>query len=453
MWTFSVPLLFSELYRGSLLLPSVLSFVSTLAVILTGSAVGYWIDKYNRLRVIRVSLVSQNASVIISFILLILIFRFYPADNDLPPTSAGFILLFITLNIFSASSAVASMTTSISIAKDWTIVLCKTHPAAEKRLSETNANVRRIDLFCKVFTPVVFSALLQFAGVYVSLIFVSAWNVCSFLPELMMYHLIYREVPQLAMPKGGLYEENVEDEEIPATNTAAVNPQLDVNSDEIQAPPPPAPPKRKPNQFLMIFKGWKLYFAQSVFLGSFAYVFLYLTVLSPGSLMTAYLGTRDVASIEVGVFQALASTFGITATFLTPWLISKFGLEITGLYSIWCQLVLIACAIPYFYFDINVWFFLVPIILSRAPLWSFDLIETQIMQLHVPEAERGVVNSVEYSLTNVFALMSYALGIIASDPEDYVYLVLTSVGSVACGAVLYSIWARKFLRRVQTITN
>jgi hypothetical protein len=103
----------------------------------------------------------------------------------------------------------------------------------------------------------------------------------------MMYHLIYREVPQLAMPKGGLYEENVEDEEIPATNTAAaVNPQLDVNSDEIQAPPPPAPPKRKPNQFLMIFKGWKLYFAQSVFLGSFAYVFLYLTVLSPGSLMT-----------------------------------------------------------------------------------------------------------------------------------------------------------------------
>lgn len=46
-------------------------------------------------------------------------------------------------------------------------------------------------------------------------------------------------------------------------------------------------------------------------------------------------------------------------------------------------------------------------------MWSFDLIETQIMQLHVPEAERGVVNSVEYSLTNVFALMSYALGIIA----------------------------------------
>jgi len=50
MWTFSVPLLFSELYRGSLLLPSILSFVATLAVILTGSAVGYWIDKYNRLR-------------------------------------------------------------------------------------------------------------------------------------------------------------------------------------------------------------------------------------------------------------------------------------------------------------------------------------------------------------------------------------------------------------------
>ncbi len=89
------------------------------------------------------------------------------------------------------------------------------------------------------------------------------------------------------MPKGGFYEENVEDEEIPSTNHAAApNPQLDVNSDEIQAPPPPDPPKRKPNQLLMIFKGWKLYFAQSVFLGSFAYVFLYLTVLSPGSLMT-----------------------------------------------------------------------------------------------------------------------------------------------------------------------
>lgn len=35
------------------------------------------------------------------------------------------------------------------------------------------------------------------------------------------------------------------------------------------------------------------------------------------------------------------------------------------------------------------------------------------MQLHVREEERGVVNSVEYSLMNVFSLMSYALGIIA----------------------------------------
>ena len=104
---------------------------------------------------------------------------------------------------------------------------------------------------------------------------------------MLMYHFIYREVPQLAMPKGRFYEENVTEEEIPASNTAhAVNPQLDVNSDEIQAPPPPNPPKRKPNQLSMIFKGWKLYFAQPVFLGSFAYVFLYLTVLSPGSLMT-----------------------------------------------------------------------------------------------------------------------------------------------------------------------
>jgi iron-regulated transporter 1 len=64
------------------------------------------------------------------------------------------------------------------------------------------------------------------------------------------------------------------------------------------------------------------------------------------------------------------------------------------------------------------------------------------MQEYVPEDSRGVINSVEYSLTNVFSLLSYGMGIVFYAPEQFGILVLISFGVVTVAAMCYSLWLR-----------
>ena len=129
------------------------------------------------------------------------------------------------------------------------------------------------------------------------------------------------------------------------------------------------------------------------------------------------------------------------------------GMEWTGLYSIWFQqgwLVLgLLCfflpllpiaSIPELVMKGAVWGFLGCLIMSRVGLWSFDLAERQIMQEFVPEEKRGIINSVEFSLTNVFSLLSYFLGVVWSRPEQFGVIVIISFTSVTLAAVFYSLW-------------
>jgi len=64
----------------------------------------------------------------------------------------------------------------------------------------------------------------------------------------------------------------------------------------------------------------------------------------------------------------------------------------------------------------TVWPFLAFLTFSRCGLWMFDLAERQIMQENVAEEQRGLINSTELALSNLFLLISYALGMIASQP-------------------------------------
>jgi hypothetical protein len=90
-----------------------------------------------------------------------------------------------------------------------------------------------------------------------------------------------------------------------------------------------------------------------------------------------------------------------------------------------------------------VWVFLTCLVVSRVGLWGFDLVERQIMQENVAASDRGVINGVEYALTNVFALMSFALGMLANKPEQFGWLVGISFCNVATATALYTLWYRQ----------
>lgn len=82
-------------------------------------------------------------------------------------------------------------------------------------------------------------------------------------------------------------------------------------------------------------------------------------------------------------------------------------------------------------------------------LWAFDLAEIEIMQNHIKEEERGLINSTEKALANVAFIIILFLGVVFNDPSYFYYLMIYSYDCVLFAAVLYSVWYF-FIRKVDT---
>lgn len=403
MWSFAVPLLLAKLFDN--LLPSALfATISQLACVLFGAYVGQWIDKFQRIKLMRVALFLQNGCVVAAFVLLIIISYIFSDRNNSVSSiwkDARFVVLFLSAVLLGAVASVASMICSIAITKDWVIVIQKEHPYMP--LHQVNATCRRIDLVCKLASPLAFALFLSLTSTYTSLIIVSVWNAVSLIPEYSCYQWLYKNVHTLTEPKP------------PSTNVRS-------------------------NPFYTIYHGWKEYYNQPILRSSLAYVLLYLTVLSPGGTMTAYLEFSNLHELEIAIFTAASALFGLFATFIAPKLIESHGLRNTGLGALWFQISLVSLTLVPFVIHGSVVIMVSAIAVSRIGLWAFDLVEVQFMQTYVPEDKRGVISSVEYSLCNLISVVAYGLGIIWPNVSQFVILVGISVGSVLSAVLLYTSW-------------
>ena len=64
-----------------------------------------------------------------------------------------------------------------------------------------NANMRRIDLCCKLLAPALSGVILQHTDEFSTTIIVAAWNIVSFFAELGLLWVVYRLIPPLAIKK------------------------------------------------------------------------------------------------------------------------------------------------------------------------------------------------------------------------------------------------------------
>lgn len=83
--------------------------------------------------------------------------------------------------------------------------------------------------------------------------------------------------------------------------------------------------------------------------------------------------------------------------------------------------------------------------LSRFGLWSFDLCETQLMQLQVSREHAGVINGSQETLVNVGYIVSFLLTIIFSSPELFAIPAWISFLAVVVSAVCYTNYAGREL--------
>ena len=64
-----------------------------------------------------------------------------------------------------------------------------------------NANMRRIDLICKLCAPALVGVFLQHTGPFITTLIIAGWNIVSFILEVILITTVYEAIPTLAIKK------------------------------------------------------------------------------------------------------------------------------------------------------------------------------------------------------------------------------------------------------------
>ncbi|XP_059668099.1 solute carrier family 40 member 2-like isoform X2 [Cornus florida] len=439
MWEFSVGLYMINIWPDSLLLTAVYGVVESASTALFGPLIGQWVDKLTYVKVLQLWLLTQNLSFMVAggTVIGLLVYPNLKLTN-----LTAFISLVILTNISGAVGVLSTLAGTILIEREWVVVLSEGHPP-ELQI-KMNTVIRRIDLVCKLFAPVATGFIISFVSLEASSLTLALWNVISVFVQYWLLMSVYNGIPALSERNQKRISRllPVDVEESPSSSQEKKS-LISYDGNDLELDRNCL--KRK---IIVWFSSipyvgaWRVYLQQDVVLPGLALAILYFTVLSFGTLMTAALEWDGIPAYVIGIARGISATIGIAATFLYPILQSHVSTLRTGLWSIWSQWTcLLVCVASTFIQNnlIAAYILMGGVALSRLGLWMFDLSVIQQMQDQVPESDRCVVGGVQNSLQSVFDLMTYFMGIIISNPQDFWELTMLSFVLVTMAATLYSL--------------
>ncbi|CAM1511449.1 Fc.00g089620.m01.CDS01 [Cosmosporella sp. VM-42] len=417
VFEFGSVLYLAAIFPGTLLPMSVYALGRGAAAILLSSLVGQYIDRGNRLKVVRLSIVSQRMAVAVSCV----IFYILAKMQDIPQFLR--IGLLVMLIIMACIEKLAAIMNLVSVERDWVVVVANDDMVA---LRAMNSQMRRIDLVCKLFGPF-FIALVDGTSTETAILVNLGMNCVSVVIEYFSIAKVYYHVPELQRVKAAPYNT----QEHAETGDGLLR-------------------RRWEALKLTTSKAGKdliLYFKHTAFMPSFACALLYFTVLSFSGQMVTYLLSTGYTSTQIGIARTISVAFEVLATWAGPWLMSRIGPIRAGLWFASWQVGCLALGMSIFwsYADnalISASALVGSTILSRVGLWGFDLSAQIIVQEEVEAENRGAFSAVEASWQNVFEMCSYTATIILSSPDQFQYPATFSVGAVLCAWALYSRFVR-----------
>ncbi|KAJ5890965.1 uncharacterized protein N7473_007193 [Penicillium subrubescens] len=417
VFEFGAVLYLATVYPGTLLPMSAYALSRGLVAIIFSSAVGYYIDVGNRLQVIRVSIVLQRLVVAASCVI------FYLLATGPSMSRVANVCLLATLTLLACIEKLCSILNMVSVEKDWVVVVAGTDHAG---LRTMNAQMRRIDLACKLLGPL-FIALIDGISTETAIMVNFGMNVCSVVVEYYSIAKVYDEVPELQEAKKFPHMPRNEE---PAQQGFFVRGWSAVCQGVRQA-----------------LKDFDFYFRHRVFLPSFAGALLYLTVLSFSGQMVTWLLSTGYDSTQVAVTRTLAVAFEVLATWVAPWLMGRIGPTRAGLWLASWQITCLAGGFAIFWQFASQPFLSASglvggVIFSRLGLRGFDLCAQILVQEGIDAKARGSFSSTEAALQNLFEIFSYISTIIFSRPDQFKWPALISVISVGLAGLLYAIYVR-----------
>ena len=158
-----------------------------------------------------------------------------------------------------------------------------------------------------------------------------------------------------------------------------------------------------------------------------------------------YLVSKEIPLSQIGGFHGLGALFGIFGTLIWPRFrnLSK-SLSRAGECSIVTFAIMMCLCGLVFVLNIDsttrVYVMMISVAVSRLPVWTFDLMITQLLQDHVHSSVRGVVSGCHVSVFTVFNITIYALTIVFHKANEFSNLVYISVSFVVAAAILFVTW-------------
>ena len=407
---FGAVLFLATIFPGTLLPLSVYAMFRAASAIVFAPAIGRYIDYVQRLKVLRASIVWQRSAVVVSCI----VFWVMLTQRKRLPDWSIYVLLGINILLACVEKLCAIMNT-VSVERDWVIVIAHRDESA---LRQMNSQMRRIDLFCKLISPLTV-ALIDGVSTQSAILVTFCINTVSMVVEYALIARVYKAVPALATPKAS------EDSE----------------SQPIQSKPSPTS-----WGLLSFVDNLKIYVSQQAFLPSLSLSILYLTVLSFAGQMVTYLLSVGYTSTVVGLVRMFSTVFELSATWIAPKVMDRLGPTRSGMWFLSLQMACLSVtALVFWTAPIPLWAatgLVGGTILSRVGLWGFDLSAQAIIQEEVEPQYRGTFSTTEAALQNFCELCAYASTIVFFKPSQFRYPTMMSVVAVYVAGALYA----KFLR-------
>ena len=356
VFEFGAVLFLARIFPGTLLPSSVYALVRAASAICFAPLVGRCVDRLDRLRTVRLSIVGQRGAVILSCL------GFWALSKRDSNFSGFRSSLIAMLALLACVEKLCSIMNLIAIERDWVVVVAENSQCG---LEVLNSQMRRIDLLCKLVGPLAI-ALVDGYSTIIAIGVVTGMNASSTLVEYFAIAKVYYMLPAL--------RERPDVSDHTSCDPAGV---------------PEVPAKWRlgrlcVTQIRSIYNAILSYTSHPVFHPSMALCLLYLTVLSFSGQMVTYLLSVGFSSVQIGVWRTLSTAIEISATWLAPMAMSKVGPLRGGLWFINWQISCLVGALGFFWAirtaSVAALGLVIGVITSRVGLWGFDLCVQNIIQ-------------------------------------------------------------------------
>lgn len=401
-------LFLAELIPNTFLPLSLYALFRSLSAILLSHKLGIYIDRTNRLKVIRASIVYQRFAVIATCFLFYLVIIF---GVDSP----YFNLILGLLIGFACIERLCATMNMVSVERDWVVVIADGDISF---LQNLNAKMRRIDLFCKLLGPLAISYFDMWFNLQYLVLLLLGWNFVSMFFEYYTIALVYKAYPKLGEKK---YEQ------IATTRADSEDHWLQNH----------------------LIKPFKFYVHHKVFLPSLSLSILYMTVLSFGPQMIAYLLFEGRDAGQVGIMRTISVVVELLTTFIAPRIINRSDPVRAGSgFIVWQSLCLSVGIYASLFLGgaaskTETMYLVVGVILSRIGLWGFDLSVQLIIQDGVEQDNRAKFSSIEAGFQSLFELFSFVQTMVWTRPDQFTFPVVLSGGSTIFACLLFLLFQVK----------